>query len=532
MKTYLRKSLLTIATLLLAAVTVSAEPKDVEYVLSTQTYVDNTNDSVWNFKNDFTISNEKGKTYGTGKENGFKFSAGVQYTILLPDGLSVNSITVSGYDNYPDLDAYIKEVNGTQYAETDYVFPMKTSDTDYVVASYTFDFSTPLKGEFTITPAGKQVVWTITVKGTIDYEAPAEESYAISSKTYVDSPTTGEWNFQEGFTVVNVNAKADLIKAYSTGLNNSVKYSRGVQFTVKLPDGFVANSVLFSGFGNDNSADAYLGELNGNVYGESDYVFPHRIDSKHADMANHQIAFDAPVTGQFTFTPLGAQAGFIITVNGAFDSNAEKTATYKIAISTHQDIEADSVALWYFNDDISITNENKKAYGGGKEDGVKFSPGTQYTIHLPKNFALTSAKFTGYDNYTEVDSYLREVNGETYDPTAFLFPQKNPETEAYTVVSHNIQFDTPVTKALTFTPAGKQVVLVITLTGTLKEDAVLPGDANDDGEITVTDIMAIVNYCLGKSNPTFNEANANFNQDDDINVTDIMLVVNYLLGKN
>ena len=86
MKTYLRKSLLTIATLLLAAVTVSAEPKDVEYVLSTQTYVDNTNDSVWNFKNDFTISNEKGKTYGTGKENGFKFSAGVQYTILLPDG--------------------------------------------------------------------------------------------------------------------------------------------------------------------------------------------------------------------------------------------------------------------------------------------------------------------------------------------------------------------------------------------------------------------------------------------------------------
>ena len=62
--------------------------------------------------------------------------------------------------------------------------------------------------------------------------------------------------------------------------------------------------------------------------------------------------------------------------------------------------------------------------------------------------------------------------------------------------------------------------------------APMPGDANGDGEVNVTDIMAVANFILGIDMTTFYEQAADVNGDDDVNVTDIMGIANIILGVN
>lgn len=102
------------------------------------------------------------KTYSTGKEDGIKYSANLQYTINIPEGLAVKEIVLCGYDNYADEDAYLAELDGTTLNETQCVFPQKDSAGNYVLTTRTMpvDYAT---GTLTFTPKGKQVVWTITL---------------------------------------------------------------------------------------------------------------------------------------------------------------------------------------------------------------------------------------------------------------------------------------------------------------------------------------------------------------------------------
>ncbi len=59
--------------------------------------------------------------------------------------------------------------------------------------------------------------------------------------------------------------------------------------------------------------------------------------------------------------------------------------------------------------------------------------------------------------------------------------------------------------------------------------AVLNGDANGDGTIDVTDIVAIANYILGRASSSFDEAAADVNGDGSVDVTDIVAVANIIL---
>lgn len=118
----------------------------------------------WTFlTNDYTVTvdNVNSKSYSTGNEDGVKYSANTQYTINIPAGLFVKEAKFEGYDNYAGMDAYIFEVNGQEYGETDYVFPMKNGST-YVKAEQTVSVNNA-SGPMTFTPKGKQVVWAITL---------------------------------------------------------------------------------------------------------------------------------------------------------------------------------------------------------------------------------------------------------------------------------------------------------------------------------------------------------------------------------
>lgn len=144
----------------------SEEGTPVSYTLSQSTNTGNNSTESYAFNSDITITNGNSKNYATGKENGIKYSAGVQYTINIPSGVSINKIVFTGYDNYAETDAYIGEVNGTTFAADQYVFPQKDSSGNYTVVTRTIELSPAATGTITFTPQGKQVVLTIGLEGT------------------------------------------------------------------------------------------------------------------------------------------------------------------------------------------------------------------------------------------------------------------------------------------------------------------------------------------------------------------------------
>lgn len=136
--------------------TIETDPNGV-YTLNSKTLTDGTS-STATFSNGFSISNEKGKTYGVGSgTNYIKYSAN-QYTIIIPDGIKIAKMDIEGKDNYADADAYIGEINGKSYDATTYIFPKDKS-----VKKYTVEFDSPVEHTLTFTPKVKQCILAFTL---------------------------------------------------------------------------------------------------------------------------------------------------------------------------------------------------------------------------------------------------------------------------------------------------------------------------------------------------------------------------------
>ncbi|MBP5711813.1 MAG: hypothetical protein J6W77_02265, partial [Prevotella sp.] len=158
------------------------EESHSQYALSQDSY----SGSGWSFNNGFSITNNNGKNYSTGTGSTIKYSAGVQYTINIPEGIAIKAISFSGYDNYADYDSYIAELNGKEYSATTYVFPKKVNDAS-VNKVYTITLDTPVTGTLTFTPKGQQVCWTITL---FDYVYTSGVSY-ITPKAQMETLDRG-----------------------------------------------------------------------------------------------------------------------------------------------------------------------------------------------------------------------------------------------------------------------------------------------------------------------------------------------------
>ena len=138
--------------------TIETDPNGV-YTLNSKTLTNGTS-STATFNNGFSISNEKGKTYGVGSgTNYIKYSAN-QYTINIPNGIKIVKMDIEGNDNYTDADAYIGEINGVNYDATTYVFPK-----DKNIKKYSISFATPVEHTLTFTPKVKQCILAITLYG-------------------------------------------------------------------------------------------------------------------------------------------------------------------------------------------------------------------------------------------------------------------------------------------------------------------------------------------------------------------------------
>ena len=137
----------------------------------------------------------------------------------------------------------------------------------------------------------------------------AEVSYILDASTSTSSAgNSSPWMFNNGCSI-------ESSKGYATAKNNTIKYSKGVQFTINLPENITITSATFAGYANEDSQTCYLGELNGTTFASDKYVFPSRTTQTDTK-TKFDITLDTPATGTLTFTPQGAQGAWVITLKG------------------------------------------------------------------------------------------------------------------------------------------------------------------------------------------------------------------------
>jgi hypothetical protein len=153
-----------------------------------------TSNGDWTFNNGFSISSSKG--YAEGKNLGIKYSRNTVYTINIPDGISIAKVGFAGYSNVDGETAYLGELNGNTFGETDYVFPSRSDNTE---AEHTITLYTPATKKITFTPRGQQVVWRIylyttatsDVKQVISVPSDKESIYDLQGRKVMGIPTKG-----------------------------------------------------------------------------------------------------------------------------------------------------------------------------------------------------------------------------------------------------------------------------------------------------------------------------------------------------
>lgn len=63
------------------------------------------------------------------------------------------------------------------------------------------------------------------------------------------------------------------------------------------------------------------------------------------------------------------------------------------------------------------------------------------------------------------------------------------------------------------------------------EAPILLGDVNGDEEVTIADVVAIINYLLDPTSAKFNEAAANVDGQDGVTLADALAIINMIIGK-
>lgn len=195
-------------------------------------------------------------------------------------------------------------------------------------------------------------------------------------------------------------------------------------------------------------------------YADSDPV----VDSKGCPVATSLMA-----TNRVSYQYVGSWCQH--TINSEYPAwkkriealNAAGDATaYELNQSTYtQDVTSGDSHTYKFNNGFAISNAKGKAYGAGKEGGIKYSANVPYTILIPNDLMVTKAAFNGYDNY-DAEACITAFNGKNYSSSTYPFPAK--EGDQYTIASHTLDIsDNPASGSVVFQLGAKQCVLSIIL---------------------------------------------------------------------
>lgn len=163
--------------------------------------------------------------------------------------------------------------------------------TQYEVKNLTGDYT----GSSTVDPTPEET-------GNVTY------TLAANTCSLSNGSTKTTWNFKNDCSITSN-------KGYATAKSNTIKYSKGVKFTINLPENVTITSATFAGYANEDNKNCYLSELDGVNYASDEYSFPSRTTNTSTD-TSYDITLATPATGVMTFTPADAQAAWVITLKG------------------------------------------------------------------------------------------------------------------------------------------------------------------------------------------------------------------------
>lgn len=193
------------------------ETTEVSYILDASTSTSSTADpSPWTFNNGCSIESSKG--YATAKSKTVKYSKGVQFTINLPENITITSAIFAGYANEDNKTCYLSELNGTTFASDKYVFPSRLTQTD-TSTKFDITLATPATGVLTFTPQGTQAAWVITLKG-VKVTSSGINNVVLTAKVNNNNI------YDLSGRMVKLNAKAEDLKSLKKGIYiyNNKKY--------------------------------------------------------------------------------------------------------------------------------------------------------------------------------------------------------------------------------------------------------------------------------------------------------------------
>lgn len=193
------------------------ETTEVSYILDASTSTSSTADpSPWTFNNGCSIESSKG--YTTAKSKTIKYSKGVQFTINLPENITITSAIFAGYANEDNKTCYLSELNGTTFASDKYVFPSRLTQTD-TSTKFDITLATPATGVLTFTPQGTQAAWVIILKG-VKVTSSGINNVVLTAKVNNNNI------YDLSGRMVKLNAKAEDLKSLKKGIYiyNNKKY--------------------------------------------------------------------------------------------------------------------------------------------------------------------------------------------------------------------------------------------------------------------------------------------------------------------
>ena len=189
-----------------------------------------------------------------------------------------------------------------------------------------------------------------------------EVSYILDASTSTSSSTDpSPWTFNNGCSI-------ESSKGYATAKSNTIKYSKGVQFTINLPENITITSATFAGYTNEDNKTCYLGELNGTTFTSDKFVFPSRLTQTDTS-TKFDITLDTPATGVLTFTPQNAQAAWVITLKGVKVTSSginNVVLTAKVANNNVYDLSGRMVILNAKAEDLKSLNKGIYIYNNKK----------------------------------------------------------------------------------------------------------------------------------------------------------------------
>lgn len=280
--------------------------------------------------------------------------------------------------------------------------------------------------------------------------------YNITPATNVGNSSNdpSPWTFEGGFEVTNTAGKG-----YGTRGTGYLKYAKNTEFAITIPNNMSIGKIEFTGFGNGGvtTLDNVCGTSCAGAAGNG---FP--AEAADATPATFTVTPATPFSKTVTFKIGSVEAILAIRLYPVKNAVTQAGGEYTVSKLTNTGVNTNGT--WNFANGITVTNTKNKGYGTGNNNGVKYSAGVQFTIHLPEGVSVDRVKISGYNNYDTGDSYLSELNGMTFSNTDYVFPRKGTDGTAVTK-EYIISLGTPASNTLTFKADGAQVVWVITLYG-------------------------------------------------------------------